>query len=173
MKLETPRLILRELTTADQEAVHTYASDPDTTQYLDWGPNMPGETQAFLARAIGFQTEAPRAGYVFGVTLKESGLLIGHAGLRAEHDPHRRGELGYLFNRAHWGHGYATEAASEVIVFAFEQLRLHRVQATCFAENRASTRVLTKLGMKLEGRMKDAKFIKGAFRDVLVYAVVR
>ncbi|SNT66041.1 Acetyltransferase (GNAT) domain-containing protein [Asanoa hainanensis] len=51
MELRTSRLLLRELTDADHAAVHRYASDPDVTRFMAWGPNSVEETVAFLADA--------------------------------------------------------------------------------------------------------------------------
>jgi len=80
--------------------------------------------------------------------------------------------LGYCYDRAAWGRGYATEAASEILDFGFDVLLLHRVWAGCDPENVASARVLEKLGMRLEGHLRESERIRGAYRDTLVYAVI-
>lgn len=58
--------------------------------------------------------------------------------------------LGYIFDPAHAGHGYATELARNLLSLAFDDLGLRRVTAGCFADNVASRRVLEKIGMRLE-----------------------
>jgi RimJ/RimL family protein N-acetyltransferase len=60
--------------------------------------------------------------------------------------------IGWLLDPAYAGHGYATEAAAEMLRICFEELGLHRVVAGAFAENAPSLRVMDKIGMRLEGR---------------------
>src|SRR3546814_20292684 len=59
-------------------------------------------------------------------------------------------ELGWVFDPAHTGHGYATEAVRELLRLSFEELRLRRVIANCFAENEASLRLMERVGMRRE-----------------------
>ncbi|MBX9690401.1 MAG: GNAT family N-acetyltransferase, partial [Candidatus Obscuribacterales bacterium] len=80
--LETPRLKLRDFVKSDWKAVHEYASDPEVVRFLEWGPNSPDETVAFLEGTLACQKEKPRRIYEFAITLKESGKLIGACGLR-------------------------------------------------------------------------------------------
>jgi RimJ/RimL family protein N-acetyltransferase len=59
-------------------------------------------------------------------------------------------ELGYIFDPAYGGHGYATEAVTAMVVHAFDQLGVRRITAGCFAGNLASVRILEKVGMRRE-----------------------
>ena len=83
------------------------------------------------------------------------------------------GILGYVFNRAFWSKGYATEAAGTIVRFGFDELKLARISATCHPDNQASARVLQKVGLQWEGRMKDHLCVRGAWRDSLLFASVR
>ena len=76
-------------------------------------------------------------------------------------------EIGYLIGeRSLWGHGLATEAVSRVIQFCFEDLALHKVTSGCFADNKASERVLIKNGFALEGTLRNHFKLHGRFIDV-------
>lgn len=86
---------------------------------------------------------------------------------------HRRAELGYWIARGEWGRGYATEAVSAAISFAFDALELHRVDAHHLVENPASGAVMRKAGMQHEGRRRGAIVRAGVPRDVEEYAVLR
>jgi RimJ/RimL family protein N-acetyltransferase len=85
---------------------------------------------------------------------------------------HGQAEIGYALGRAHRGRGYATEAARGLLAYAFAELGLHRVQATTSPDNRASWRVMERLGMRREGRLREAAPQGGAWSDVLVYGIL-
>ena len=74
--------------------------------------------------------------------------------------------------RADWGKGYATEATKLMAAFGFDTLNLHRLQAACGPDSRASQRLLTRLGFTPEGRLRDHVFTNGAWRDSLLYSLL-
>ena len=82
------------------------------------------------------------------------------------------GELTYLYARLFWGRGYATEAARAILAYAFRDLDLHRVYATCRPANVGSSRVLEKLGMRREGHLVQHRWMKGRWQDSLLYAIL-
>jgi RimJ/RimL family protein N-acetyltransferase len=172
VELVTHRLLLREFSAADQEAVHAYASDADVVRYSDWGPNSPDETAAFLAGTRLEAVAAPRTDYTLAVVERGFGALIGAAHLRMTSREHRRGEVGYVLARAYWGNGYATEAAGALLGFGFDELGLHKVSATCDPDNVASARVLAKLGLRREGYLREHLLIRGYWRDRRLFAAV-
>jgi hypothetical protein len=83
------------------------------------------------------------------------------------------GEIGYVLARDAWGKGYASEAADLVIKFGFDELKLHKISATCEPFNFASAKVLQKAGLVIEGYLKKHIFIKGQWRDTLLFGCVR
>ena len=82
-------------------------------------------------------------------------------------------ELGYELHPDYWGHGYATEAARSMLAFGFGTLRLQRVWAQCVAENTASARVLERLGMSQQRRLRQHTVMQNRWWDMLVYAIDR
>jgi len=66
----------------------------------------------------------------------------------------------------------ATEAAELLLRFGVDHLQLRRISATCHPDNHASVRVLEKAGLEYEGRMRSHLFVRGAWRDSLLYAAV-
>lgn len=107
----------------------------------------------------------------FAVCVQEGRQLIGCIGLELERDQ-GRAELGYWIGHSYWGRGYATEAAAAVLEFAFDMLHLRRVFASHFAENEASGRVLAKIGMKHEGRLREHIEKWGEYHDSVVWGIV-
>jgi RimJ/RimL family protein N-acetyltransferase len=170
--IETPRLILRELGDNDAPAIQAYAGDPGVVRYLDWGPNTPEDTVRFLAVARATRDALPRTAHHLAIVLKAGGQLIGGCRIEIRSAVNGSGDLGYVLDRRHWGHGYATEAIRALLGFGFARLALHRIWATCDVENRASARVLEKIGMRREGHLRQNVRRKGEWRDSYLYAIL-
>lgn len=135
--------------------------------------------QEFLGRFVAQQAAVPREKYRFAVTLKAGGALIGLCGIGrttpsgpTPADARHEAALGYEYAPAQWGKGYATEAARAVLAFGFATLGAHRTEAHCVPENTGSARVLEKLGLRLEGRLRDKECFKDRWWDRLVYAAL-
>lgn len=171
VELRTPRLLLREFTYDDFSAVHTYASDETVTRYTDWGPNSIDDTEEFFREALLVANAQPRDSYLFAISLSES-PAIGCARLGIVSRAELIGDLGYVLNAGYWGQGIATEATKCLIDFGFNELGLHRIFATCHPDNIGSSRVLEKAGFQLEELLKEDKFVRGARRDSLLYAIL-
>lgn len=171
-RIETKRLLLRELKKTDARAINDYASDPEVVRYMDWGPNNLEETKAFIQRALEGQEEKPRYHYTLAITLKTDLRLIGSCGIHVSNPDNREGWIGYCFNKQFWGKGYATETARALVMFGINKLSLHRVFATCDPANTASSYVLENIGMKLEGHIHESKLAKGKWRNSLLYAIL-
>jgi RimJ/RimL family protein N-acetyltransferase len=172
MELRTPRLLLREFVTADWQAVLAYQRDPRYLQYYDWIDRTPGDVQRFVQTFVEQQEDHPRRKFQLAITLKDSGHLIGNCGIRQAASTAPEADIGYEIAPDHWGHGYATEAARAIVHFGFAALKVHRIMAWCIADNVASARVLEKLGLKLEGRLRDKECFKGRWWDTLTYAIL-
>lgn len=161
MQLTTPRLQLREFEEADWEAVLAYQSDPRYLRYYPWTERTEPDVRQFVDEFVQDRYVALRRRFQLAVTLRESGTLIGNCGIRITDPEQREGSLGYELDPRCWGNGYATEAARQMVRFAFTELRLQRVWATCVAENLASARVLERLGMRLDETFQMKEYFKG------------
>ena len=170
-ELETRRLLLRRMRLDDAEAMYAYASDPEVTRYVLFETHRSIEdSEAFLRLAAEGYERGDFGGW--GVVLKDSGAFIGTCGAEASPE-HARAELGYVLSREHWGKGLMPEAVRAIIRFCFGRLDLNRVQARCMAENTASARVMEKAGMTYEGTLRESEFIKGVYRDMKLYSILR
>lgn len=170
--LRLTRLRLREWREDDWAGAHAYGSDPEVVRYMDWGPNTEEETRAFVAASIRARQATPRIHYDLAVTLAENGEVIGGCRIWIESAEQGDASIGYSLARAHWGRGYATELARALIRFGFETLGIHRIWAIVEPENAASARVLEKVGMQREGRLRDHRYAKGRWRDSVIYAIL-
>jgi [ribosomal protein S5]-alanine N-acetyltransferase len=171
--LRSERLVLRPHLESDLEAVHVFSSDADVCRYMQWGPNNLEQTRSFLEGAIANQRVTPKVHYDFVIVEAEAATVVGSFTLRLNKPGGELGEIGYVLARSAWGKGYASEAAELVMKFGFEELKLHKISATCEPFNFASAKVLQKAGMVIEGYLQKHIFIKGQWRDTLVFGCVR
>ena len=158
MQLETRRLIIRDFAETDFEAVHAYGSDPEVVRYMVFPPSTPEGTREHLARCITLAHEQPRRTYDMGVVLKATGQLIGGITLGVTNPEDGEAAFSYLFNRAVWGQGYATEALAELLRFGFMELGLQRFADSCDVANIASARVMEKCGMRRVDERDDERW---------------
>ncbi|GAA4610178.1 RimJ/RimL family protein N-acetyltransferase [Actinoplanes octamycinicus] len=159
---------LRPITVADWPAVHEFARLPEVCRYQAWGPNTAAQTEVFVREAAGTWGRSPQSRFVFAVVA--GGELAGTAELKLR-GPHQA-EIGYLLHPRFWGRGLATAAGRGMLAMAFGEHRRHRVFATCDPRNEASARVLSRLGMRFEGRMRETILIRDGWRDSDLYALL-
>ena len=101
------------------------------------------------------QAKQPRTGHFLAVVDKRSQSVIGEAILHVRNLRWRQGEIGWGVSSTHTGQGLATEIGKAMLDLAFGTLGLHRVYAQCRIENHASRRIMTKLGMRQEGVLRE------------------
>jgi RimJ/RimL family protein N-acetyltransferase len=172
-EIRTERLLLRLPRLDDAQAIFEgYAQDPEVTRYLTFKPAKSlAEDEAFLRRVI----DERRAGTAFTwmLTRPPEDNPIGVLESRVKgHSV----SLGYVLKRREWGKGYMSEVVRGVIEQVFKRPEIYRVWAVCDVDNRASARVMEKVGMVLEGRL--ARYImhpniSNEPRNVFLYAIVR
>jgi RimJ/RimL family protein N-acetyltransferase len=170
----TARLTLRPATTADLPAVFGIRSQP---QVAEWMPDHPTSYDDWLIK-LG------RIGVVDRMLLMElDGTVIGdlylfvndgwaqaevrEGGLKSQ------AEVGWCLSPDHQGHGYVTEAMTELVRLCFEDLGLRRLTAEAFADNLPSVRVMERLGMTLEARHRAESLHRDlGWLDGVVYALL-
>jgi ribosomal-protein-alanine N-acetyltransferase len=152
MKLETDRLALRSATPADAPLLQSLFSDPRVLRYLPPGPPFTLENAAAaIERRMKLERELGYAPWI--VETKNNSTFIGSAGLLPVKDT-TDVEIAYHLLPTAWGKGYASEAAGAVLGFGLQKLNLDEVVGIAFPENEASWRVLEKIGMQFEGRVR-------------------
>jgi RimJ/RimL family protein N-acetyltransferase len=171
--LETERLLLRLFTPGDFDALYSYESRADVARYLYWGPRTEEEVRVALERKLG-DTAIRSEGDVLSlaVVLKENDEVVGDFILQLISEQHQQGEIGYIINPDHAGHGYATEAGRVLLRIAFQDLGLHRVIGSTDARNKASARVLEKLGMRKEAHLVENEYVKDEWQSEVIYAIL-
>ena len=148
--LVTERLELRPVRDDDIDRILEYRNLPEVTQWL---LRTQVEPAAFRAAWLRAATDPDD----HGVAVVLEGTVIGTVSLdlvdgmgQQGMPPCTEADLGFVFDPAYGGHGYATEAVAAMLVYAFERLGVRRVTAGCYADNAPSWRVLERVGMRRE-----------------------
>jgi RimJ/RimL family protein N-acetyltransferase len=163
--------VLRPFEATDAAVVEALAGEADVARTTNLPhPYPPGGAREWIE--AGQEAAAHGQRYPFAIVRRLDGELVGCMTLLVAVE-HCRGELAYWIGRPYWGQGYATEAGARIVAYAFEELQLNRVTAHAMRRNRASTRVMEKLGMVHEGRLRQDIYHWGAFEDVDVYGLLR
>jgi RimJ/RimL family protein N-acetyltransferase len=169
--LVTHRLVLRPPAREDAPHVQRLAGAREIAANTATIPHPypDGAAEAWIEQAALELAEG--RGATFMALRRQGAVVVGTVGLRIE-PQHRRAELGYWIGVPYWGQGFATEAAEAVVRYGFEELGLHRVFATHYRRNPASGRVLEKLGMSYEGRMRSHVLKWETFEDLECYGML-
>jgi [ribosomal protein S5]-alanine N-acetyltransferase len=170
--LDGERIIVRELVDADAPAVHAWTGDREAVRWVPLGPLDRTGTVQYVAQLITQARRVPRMGYTLAIERRSDHALLGTVSVEIDSFEHKRAEVGYILRRDAWGQGYATEAAGLARDFAFSQLGVYRLWAVCDPDNPASSGVLRKIGMRLEGVMRGDLLVRGERRDSLLHAMV-
>jgi RimJ/RimL family protein N-acetyltransferase len=171
--LLTDRLLLRTFEEGDLAALVEIESRPEVARFLYWEPRTTEQVRESLARKMtGHTLNAAGDTLTFAVVVRESGELVGSVNLTWTSELDRQGEIGYMLNPRHEGHGYATESARRLLGLGFDELRLHRIIGRMEARNSGSARVLERLGMRREAELVENEWVKGEWQSELVYAML-
>ncbi|MEI6441339.1 MAG: GNAT family protein [Alphaproteobacteria bacterium] len=160
---------LTPLAEGDVSGLLRLFADPAVTEFMDIAPL---ETLAEAEEIVAWARDmaANNRGLRWAIRRAKSSDLIGTVGFNTlEFDRGRRGEIAYDLAQAHWGQGIMSEILPHVMVFGFDNLGLHRLEAMVTVGNLRSCRLLERHGFSLEGRLRDHAFWKGRFWDQLIY----
>ena len=173
MKLQTTRLIFRKVSKDDLRNIHALHSFNETDRFNTLGiPETILDTEKVIEDWCSRQNTQPPNLYVFCLELIDTKEFIGLIALNMGKPNYKTAEIWYKIHPDHWRKGYATEALSCILHFAFNDLQLHRIEAGCAVENIASIKVLEKVGMKREGLKRKILPIRGEWKDNYFYAIL-
>ncbi|KWU62653.1 MULTISPECIES: GNAT family N-acetyltransferase [Bacillus cereus group] len=171
-KLETERLLLRELTLLDAEAMFHYFSKESVIRYFGMDSFENIEQAKTTIQTFRKRNEE---GSVFrwGIEKKGTDQLIGTCGFHLINKHHKRAEIGYELDDTYWGQGYATEALQAMLAYGFETLHLIRIAAVVYIENEASRNLLKKAGFQEEGLLRKYMIQNDVAHDTVVYSLLK
>lgn len=171
-KLETERLILRQIDSKDVDQLYKLLSDEEVARFDYFYPvTSTNQVLKFIERYDAEREEGEEV--TWGIVLKENNKLIGTCCLGSFDEGAKRSELGYAIVRSEWGKGYGTEAVRAMVQFGFDKIELNRIEATITPGNDASVKVLEKLNFVQEGIVRERDLIKGKLEDGIIMAMLR
>ena len=172
----TRRLALRPLGEDDVAQLLAYRGQPEVCRYLPFEPMDEQMVRTRLDGDLGRREITEQGqGLTLGVELAATGRLIGDVMVFYRSAKHSGGEIGYVLHPDFTGNGYATEACAAVLDLAFDAsggLALRRIVARMDARNHASEGVARRLGMRREAHFRSSEWFKGAWSDLVVYALL-
>jgi len=146
-RLESERLLLRQWRETDREPWAALCADPEVMEFL----GAPRNRETSDAAIDKWRDRISDQGWSFwALEIKQTAEFVGMAGLQVPAEPHPYLpciEVGWRLARAHWGCGYASEAAMRALRFAFEVLQVPEVIATTAKNNVRSSAVMRRIGM--------------------------
>jgi RimJ/RimL family protein N-acetyltransferase len=168
----TERLVLRAFAYGDEADVLAYRGRDDVCRYIPPDPVTADDVTEFIAERVeARQLRADGERMALAVVLDDR--VIGDVLVRAGRLADRQAEIGWVINPEFQRRGFATEAAAELLAMAFGDLAMHRVWAQLDPRNAASARVCERLGLRLEGHLREDMWLKGRWCDCLIYAILR
>ena len=166
--LTSERLRMRALAPEDDEVIFHFLNDSEVIQYLN-RVNLPTKIRARRImkeiRISGARLESIH----YGICLIETGHLIGVISFQQWKETQKQTQIGYMFDRAYWGQGYATEALQRLIRFGFEDLGVTRMEARCHEQNNRSQKLLTRSGFTHKKTQQHFSLLQMQTQDILVY----
>jgi ribosomal-protein-alanine N-acetyltransferase len=170
--LHTARLLLRPFTAGDTDAIYALMSNAYVLRYWDAPPWSERTTaDRFIARCK--EVEQEGRGVQLAIERTADRVFIGWCGFINWDPTNRSAMITYCLNDKAWGQGFATEAAGAMLQWAYDTLDLNRVQSGADTRNRASERVLEKLGFVREGTLREVCIVNGEVSDDSVYGLLR
>lgn len=170
--LETRRLVLRQLNLGDASDILELSSDPDVALW-QWGRPLGSLEEAEQVIADALASYQRRQTTIWAIVERNLDKVISIGGFVEQIPQHRRAQLGGILSKQFWNQGIAKEAAEQILDWCFVQADYNRIEASCWTGNVAAIKVLEKLGMKREGKLRQYVMIDGNYRDHLLYSIIR
>lgn len=171
-EFNTKDLYVRPSKLEDAESMFSMLSDPESMKY--WSDQPITEMhEAIEVLNKDLESDAQGNSLCWAVCLAGQNKMIGKCILFQFSDQNHRAEIGYLLNREYWRQGLMQQALTAVIDFAFDTLKLHRIEADVDTENAASLRLLEKLGFKREGLFRDRWFVYNEWQDSVMLGLLK
>ncbi|HXS37706.1 MAG TPA: GNAT family protein [Flavipsychrobacter sp.] len=170
--LETERLFLRELNWEIMYNLFTYYTDDEIVALM--GLNSENELELERMKFDQGMTTYRMTFKTFLMVDKASGKIIGRTGFHNWYPQHFRSEMGYyITDDRYLNKGLMTEANKALIQYGFEEMDLNRIEAFTSPNNEPSKKILTKLGFKKEGILREHFFKDNRMEDSICFALLR
>jgi RimJ/RimL family protein N-acetyltransferase len=172
-RIESERLILRRFRDSDLASFMAYRNDPEVARYQSWESLVEQDARTFIREMESAQPGVTGEWFQFAIESKETDWLVGDCALQVDGQEPYRAEIGFTLAREHQGKGFASEAVSRLLDYAFEELSLHRIVAIADCRNEPSWTLLERVGLRREGHFLENVWFKGGWSDEYLYAILK
>lgn len=163
--------ILREKTMNDLEDFHNYYTDPVVNEHIVSDiPKTLEESKEEIRYWMNIYYRGN--GIYFGIARKDNNKLIGSIGITGVNRYHNRAEVSYDLAKEYWQKGIMTKALNAIVKYAFETMKINRLEAFALKENVASRYLLKKCFFNLEGELKQHRRHHGLYKDIGIFSLV-
>jgi len=177
MKLTTKRLILRELTMEDKESFIKNINNLKVSRYMALVPYpyTPKDFKWWFNERKVKRKKKPRTEYDFNIQLKKETGIIGAIGFDSINRFNGTATIGYWLGEDYWRQGIMSEALEKVLDFAFNKVKLRRINISASPKNKASNALIRKIGFKHEGMTRKRLRVKstGKIHDSNIYGMLK
>ena len=175
--IKTKRLILREVKKSDLNDLFNDMNNIKISSFM-LGIPFPfkkSDANQWINHCIKSSKKVPREEYVFAITVRNEDKLIGEVILNENDFDNKSVELAFWLSESQWNKGIVTEAVESVMDFAFNKLKINRLEMSAFVENVGSNAIAKKLGFKYEGRKREASIPESTKKvhDDNLYSMLR
>ena len=166
--LDTDNLILREMTTSDQDDLFTMRSNPLMHAYTDSSPDeFIEQTNDYIEKMR--EGIATNRWIVWAIEHKASGRVIGTIGIWNIDEKRKSAELSYALSPAYQGNGYMREALTQAIFYGFDKMHLAAIEAYTEEQNQPSRRLLEKLDFREFAHVEEKSRDEARVYHMIVY----
>lgn len=170
-KIATERLNLGEIKQEDAESIYKLLSNPEVIKYDTFELFTNIKQAEDMVKWFNDEFKQKRAIF-WGISLKNNPDIIGFCKCEIE-IPKVRADFGYDLSPEYWNMGIMTEALSAILKLAFNSIGVNRIEATVSTENKASIRVLEKLGFVKEGILRERSYWRGSCHDMVMLSILK
>ena len=170
--LKTERLLIRRITAADVNEIMALRGNPDTMKFVP-RPLVTNVEEAMEHFKMIDDKIEHNIGINWAITLKGNPKLIGIIGHYRIQPENHRSEIGYMILPEYNGQGFVPEAVKALLIYGFDDLQMHSIEAVINPENKASERVLQKSGFVKEAHFIENEYYNGKFYDSVIYSLLK
>ena len=170
--LETNRLLLRSFESGDAHNFFMIRSNEAVMKHMD-SPPLASHDDAVNAIQENRALFQDKKGITWALIEKTENSFLGYFSIWRIDRTHARAEIGFALKPSYWGKGYMKEAMTCLLLFAFNSLHIHSIEANINPGNSASENLLSTLGFKKEAHFRENFWFNGAFHDSAIYCLLQ
>ena len=170
-EFESERLLFRKILPDDTKDIFLIRSNNEVMRFMDVPRHNSISDSEKLIHSVE-ESYKKEAGINWAIIEKQSNSFIGYIGFIRIFPEHCRAEIGYALKPEFWGKGYMYEAINKLVSFAFEELKLHSIEANVNPLNEKSKKVLERVGFKKEAYFRENYLFNGKFLDSMIYSLL-